>query len=264
MEQKNDTWNANLYDRKMSYVANYGKNIVDLLKPLAGEKIVDLGCGTGDLTNEISKSGADPVGLDASRGMLQAAADKYPHLSFQQADARHFKVGTYQDAVFSNAALHWIKSPQPVITSVYQNLRTGGRFIAEMGGKGNVQMLIQGMSEILQKDYGLHETDIKERIPWYFPSIAEYTALLEEAGFRVTFAQHFDRPTVLPEGEDGLNHWLASFSGDFFPEFSPAEKEDIYSKVKEQVRPAIFKENKWVADYKRLRIVAFKKGTNNA
>src|SRR5699024_6380571 len=263
MEHKNDTWDANLYDRKMSYVADYGKDIVDVLKRQAGEKIVDLGCGTGDLTNSISKSGADTLGIDAALWMLQAAAEKYPHLSFQHADARHFKVETYEDAVFSNAALHWIKFPQPVISSVYQSLKTGGRFVAEMGGKGNVQILIQGMSEVLQKDYGLHETEIRKRIPWYFPSIAEYTALLEEVGFRVTFAQHFDRPTVLPDGEDGLNHWLASFSGDFFPEFSSEEKEDIYEKVKEQVRHALFKENKWEADYKRLRIVAFKEGNNH-
>lgn len=263
MGQKDNTWDANLYDNKMSYVADYGKDIVDLLKPIAGENIIDLGCGTGDLTNSISKSGANPVGFDASWDMLQAAADKYPHLSFQHADARTFKSSTAQDAVFSNAALHWIKSPQPVITSVYQSLKVGGRFVAEMGGKGNVHILIQGISEVLQKDYGLQEIEIRERIPWYFPSIAEYTALLEQAGFRVTFAQHFDRPTVLPDGEEGLNHWLASFSGDFFPEFFPAEKEDIYAKVKEQIRHAIFKENKWIADYKRLRVVAFKEGNNN-
>lgn len=256
--KQNNKWNAQLYDDKMDFVAEYGKDIVRLLEPEAGENIIDLGCGTGNLTNSIAKSGANVVGLDASLDMLEEAVRKYPEITFQQADATDFSLSSLQDAVFSNATLHWIKTPEPVIASVYQNLKPGGRFVAELGGKGNVYSLIEGITEILEKEYDLKPKAANQRIPWYFPSIAEYTALLESAGFRVMFAQHFDRPTVLPDGENGLNHWLASFSGDFFPEFSKENLENIYEKVKEKVHPKLFNGKEWIADYKRLRIVAVK------
>lgn len=256
--KQNNKWNAQLYDDKMDFVADYGKDIVSLLDPEAGENIIDLGCGTGDLTSNIAQSGANVVGLDASLDMLEEASRKYPQLTFQQADARNFNFSPLQDAVFSNAALHWIKTPEPVISSVYQNLKPGGRFVAELGGKGNVHSLIQGLIEVLENEYQVNTRDAHQRIPWYFPSIGEYTALLESTGFRVTFAQHFDRPTVLPDEENGLNHWLASFSGDFFPEFSNEDRENIYEKVKKKVRYPLFNGKEWVADYKRLRIVALK------
>lgn len=257
-----NVWNAALYDDKMQFVSEYGKGVIDLLQPKKKERILDLGCGTGDLTFEISKSGALAAGFDFSAEMIEKACRKYPALSFKVENGEIFRTKEKYDAVFSNAALHWMKQADKVIDSVSQALKPGGRFVAEFGGKGNVAVVIQGMTEVLAEEYGV--VDVANRNPWYFPSIGEYSTLLEQAGFHVTYAHHFDRPTPLADGEKGLNHWLASFADDFFPELSPEEKTRVYEKVKRKIKPALYKEGVWIADYKRIRVVAIKPSPSNS
>ncbi|RKL65735.1 SAM-dependent methyltransferase [Salipaludibacillus neizhouensis] len=251
-----NVWDANLYDEKLSFVSQFGKGVVDLLEPKEGEKILDLGCGTGDLTHAISKSGAMVRGIDFSAEMIEKAREKFPEISFDVENAENYRTEVKFDAVFSNAALHWMKQAGKVIESINLALRPGGRFIAEFGGEGNVDFIIKGIGEVLYQDYGI---DVAERNPWYFPSIGEYSTLLEAHGFQVTCALHFDSPTPLADGEKGLNHWLDSFADDFFPEFSAKEKKGIYEKIRNSAQSALYKEGEWVADYKRIRIIAIKK-----
>jgi trans-aconitate methyltransferase len=139
---KND-WNAQLYDSKLRFVSEFGKDVVALLHPKAGEKILDLGCGTGDLSFEISKLGASVVGMDLSHSMIQEALAKYPNLQFKVENGEEFRTEEKFDAVFSNAALHWMKRAANVIESVWIALKPGGRFVAEFGGKGNVELVDQ-------------------------------------------------------------------------------------------------------------------------
>ena len=248
-------WNPNLYDNKINYVSQYGQGIFEMLKAKKGEKILDLGCGTGDLTKAIADTGAIPLGMDASPEMIQTAKQKYPNIDFIEADAEEFKSNELFDAIFSNAALHWMKEAEKVILSIRDALAPGGRFVAEFGGKGNIQTLLEGIQYVLKTSYGI---SISSRNPWYFPSIGEYAQLLEKHGFHVVFAQHFNRPTVLEEGFSGLNHWLDSFADDFFPELQRNEREKAYIQIKDVLKPPLFKENSWVIDYKRLRIIAVK------
>ncbi|MBD1381821.1 class I SAM-dependent methyltransferase [Metabacillus arenae] len=250
-----NAWNADLYDGKLSFVSHFGKGVVELLQPQRGEKILDLGCGTGDLSYEISKSGAIVTGIDSSDEMIKKACEKYPQIPFIIDDGETFRTNEKYDAVFSNASLHWMKQAEKVIESVKQALYPGGRFVAEFGGKGNVQTVIRGITEVLSQEYGIHAT---KRNPWYFPSIGEYSTLLEKNGFKVSYAHHFDRPTPLTDGEKGLNHWLDSFADDFFPEFSKEEKMDIYRKIKNKIQPDLYKDGIWEADYKRIQIAAIK------
>lgn len=249
-----NTWDSSLYDQKISFVSKLGKGVIELLNPQQGERILDLGCGTGDLTNEIAQSGAIPLGIDLAPSMIESARKKYPHLHFDVQDAIRFKTQQPFDAVFSNAALHWIKQAPQVIETVWSSLRKGGRFVAEFGGKGNIELILKGISTVLAEK----EICADERNPWYFPSIGEYCTLLENQGFRVTQAFHFDRPTPLPDGYRGLNHWLHMFSDDFFPEFSMAEKEELFEKIAQVLEQDLFVEGTWYVDYKRLRIVAVK------
>jgi trans-aconitate methyltransferase len=251
-----NVWNADLYDDKLSFVSMFGKGVVELLQPQSGEKILDLGCGTGDLSYEISKSGAIVTGIDFSGEMLERAREKYPQISFIVEDGETFRTNEKYDAVFSNAALHWMKQAAKVVESVKLALHPGGRFVAEFGGQGNVQTVIRGITEVLSEEYGIN---VAERNPWYFPSIGEYSTLLEQSGFQVSFAHHFDRPTPLTGGEEGLNHWLASFANDFFPELSNEEKMVIYGKIKNQIQSDLYKDGIWEVDYKRIRMVAIKK-----
>ncbi|WP_274364088.1 class I SAM-dependent methyltransferase [Paenibacillus thermotolerans] len=248
-------WQTDLYDKKLDYVSELGKGVVELLNPKIGEKILDLGCGTGDLANEISKTGATVVGMDLSTQMINSAKEKYPEINFFVGDAESFKLDEQIDAVFSNAALHWMKKPERVIKCIWDALKTGGRFVAEFGGQGNVENVIRATSQVLGKEYGIDASTLN---PWYFPSIAQYSTLLEQQGFRVTYAVHFERPTKMPNGEEGLHLWLTGFADDFFKGFSAEEKNNVIHKIEEETRSELFKDGAWYIDYKRLRIMAIK------
>ncbi|KYD14020.1 hypothetical protein B4168_0842 [Anoxybacillus flavithermus] len=250
-------WNADVYDEKLSFVSELGKSLIEMLNPKQGENILDLGCGTGELTNEIAKRGCKVAGLDASSHMVEKARKKYPHISFFVDRGETFRTQERYDAIFSNAALHWMKEAENVVQSMALALREGGRLVAEFGGKGNVDAIVKAIETVLLTNYGI---DAKEKNPWYFPSIGEYSSLLEKYGFRVIYASHFARPTPLPDGDQGLDHWLDGFAGAFFADFELAEKTLAYQKIKSRLKAYLWKDGKWIADYKRIRIIAVKEG----
>ncbi|MEW9699846.1 trans-aconitate 2-methyltransferase [Paenibacillus sp. SI8] len=250
------SWKPELYDNKLGFVSQFGKGVVELLDAQKGERILDLGCGTGDLSSEIAQSGASVIGMDYSERMVEKARQKYPNLEFVTGNAESFALDAPVQAVFSNAVLHWVKDAESVVASVWNALEKGGRFVAEFGGKGNVEHIVRGIYDVLSQDYGI---DASQRNPWYFPSIGEYSLLLEKQGFRVTYAAHFDRPTQLEDGENGLFHWLNGFAADeFFKNIPASDRGSIFEKIAHAARPALFADGVWFADYKRLRIVAIK------
>lgn len=251
-------WNAQLYDTKFRYVSEYGKDVLELLNAQAGEEIIDLGCGTGDISYEIAKAGAVVRGFDLSETMIQQARLKYPDQKFEVQNAAYFTVERPVQAVFSNAALHWIKDAENVVKSVYRALDHGGRFVAEFGGKGNVELIVQHITKVLGADYGI---DAKPLDPWYFPSLGEYSSLLEAHGFRVTYAVHFNRPTRLEGGAMGMQHWLRLFAEDsFLYSLSEPDKEQAIQLIAKSAEQDLLVGNDWYGDYKRLRIVAIKEG----
>lgn len=248
-------WKPEVYDDKMAFVSQYGKDVIGLLQPQPGERIIDLGCGTGDLTFEISRSGAEVTGIDLSESMIAKAKTKYPGLRFEVGDAEQLGSADPVDAVFSNAALHWIKNAGKAAESVWNLLAPGGRFVAEFGGKGNVETIVNSITQVL-KEEGI---DADQLNPWYFPSLGEYAGLLERQGFRVVYAVHFDRPTKLESGENGLAHWLSTFAESiFFQTLTRQEKERLYQRIAARARNELFNDGCWYADYKRLRIAAVK------
>lgn len=253
-----DRWNANLYESKHSFVWQYGTDLIDLLSPQKGEKILDLGCGTGQLTDKVAATGAEVVGIDRSPGMIAKAKKNYPKIQFTVADGANFSFTEPFDAIFSNAALHWIKPPEAAIACIWQALKSDGRFIAEFGGKGNVEQIIAAIDIALKKSgYQLQS----ESNPWYFPSIGEYATLLEQQGFEVTYATLLTRPTKLDGGEMGLRNWLEMFASRLLSIVSPSTKVDIMTEIEEQLKSTLYRDGSWVADYKRIRVVATKKIT---
>jgi len=243
-------WDAGLYEDRHAFVWQHGASLVELLAPKPGERILDLGCGTGHLTARIADAGATVVGLDHSAEMLSQARAAYPQLAFVRADARAFQFNEPFDAVFSNAALHWIKEPQTVVRCVREALRPDGRFVAELGGWGNVRAIVAAL-EVAAKRTGAPFEDP----PWYFPRVGEYAALLEEAGLEVRFATLFDRPTPL-EGSNGLRDWVAMFAR-WLLDMVPADRQAAFLQaVEEAARGVLFREGIWFADYRRLRVVA--------
>lgn len=249
------TWNAELYNSKHSFVWELGAGVVDLLAPQRGERILDLGCGTGHLTARIAQLTPGVIGIDSSAEMIQEAKKAYPQIQFIVADARDFHFDQPFDAVFSNAALHWIREPEKVVRCVWNALRPGGRFVAEMGGAGNVQSFVDAFNTAM-KHIGA-DGKVMEN-PWYFPTLAQYVAILDRQGFSITFATLFDRPTPLDGGQNGLREWIRMFAGSFYSQLSAEQKEGFASNVEEQLRPTLFRDDHWIGEYKRLRISAFK------
>lgn len=243
-------WDAGLYDAKHAFVWKYGASLIELLAPKPGERILDLGCGTGHLTAQIAAAGADVVGIDNSPAMIEQARREYPSLRFELADAREFAFAEPFDAVFSNAVLHWIKQPERVAAGVRRGLKPGGRFVAEFGGRGNVRVIVAALRSACDAlDCG-PMPDL-----WYYPSVAEYATLLEHHGLEVTTALLFERPTAL-EGEQGLRDWIEMFAGEVLRQVPAGQREEFLSHAEAGLRPVLSKDGTWYADYRRLRIVA--------
>lgn len=245
-------WNANLYDDKYAFVSKYGEDLIGWLAPQKGERILDVGCGTGQLAAEIAEYGARVTGMDFSGSMIEKAQKAYPALTFDVKDVRDFAYDEPFDALFSNAALHWVEEQEAAVACMYRALKPGGRLVLEMGGKGNVQEILQAVDE------AMWEAGCRERLTgewWFFPSIAEYTTLLEKAGFYVSTALHFERETRL---ENGMEGWIRMFGEFIFRRLGSEETDRIIHRAVELLKPAHYRGGAWYADYKRLRIKAIK------
>ncbi len=245
-------WDAGLYDDKHSFVWKMAGGLLGLLNAQSGERILDVGCGTGHLTAQIAEAGALVTGIDSSAEMIRRAQEKYPHLQFRVMDAREIAFQESFDAVFSNATLHWIREPECVVAGIARSLRPGGRFVAEFGGKGNTAQFLAAASRAWSR---LEYAGATPR-PWYYPSVAEYAGLLEHHGFEVTYASLFDRPTPLEDGECGLRNWMEMFLSTLVERLPNSEREYFKAAVEQEARPALFRNSQWVMDYRRLRILA--------
>jgi trans-aconitate methyltransferase len=245
-------WNAALYDEKHSFVWKQGSRLVELLAPKSGESVLDIGCGTGHLTAQIAASGAKVTGIDASAEMIERAREAYPAIRFEVADARQLEFTSEFDAVFSNATLHWITEPESAVRSISKALHRGGRLVAELGGKGNVAGLVQAVTRAWKN------LKLPEPIPtpWYYPSIPQYSTLLEKHHLEVTYAVLFDRPTPLEDGERGLRNWLDLFGAPFTKDLFDDQATKLKQEVEAEARYVLFQSNHWVMDYRRLQVIA--------
>ena len=233
-----------------------GECIVELLAPQAGEQILDLGCGTGELTARIAQSGACVQGIDLSGSSISTAQLKYPKIKFSVADATDFQVEDMLDAVFSKDVLHWINQPDAVINCVEQALRPGGRFVAEFNGEGSVGAIVGAHLRVVLSENGCKELEALNL--WYCPSIDEYAGLLENHGFDVHYAVLFDDSTPLVDGSAGLVNWIQWFAGEFWSQLSDEVQLQVRESLAERLQPALCRDGKWIADYRRIRVRAIK------
>ena len=244
-------WNAHLYDTRHGFVAAYGTELIGALAPQPGERILDAGCGTGEHAAQLAEAGADVVGVDASAEMVERGRARFPGLDLRVGDLRTLEESGF-DAVLSNAVLHWIPEAGRAAAALAGALRPGGRLSAELGGAGNVAA-IEAAARAVRAEQGLPAP----ASPWYFPGIAEYAAVLEDAGFEVVEARLFERPTPL-DGPDALTAWLDMFA----PHLTAGAPEPaaLGERIAERLRPALFRGGRWYADYRRLRIRAVRTG----
>src|SRR4029450_6198093 len=173
-----------------------------------GETVLDLGCGTGELAAAIAATGARVLAIDSDPAMVAAARRRLGKDLVVLADGHAFTLAEPVDAVFSNAALHWMPRPAEVIGRVGAALRPGGRFVAGLGGAGNIEVILDALGTAMT------EAGLPEPVcPWYFPSLGQYASLLEGGGFQVARMEHFPRPTPLAGGDNGGAAWGAVAGG---------------------------------------------------
>jgi SAM-dependent methyltransferase len=242
------TWQAESYARNARFVSELGMPVVALLAPKSGERILDLGCGDGALTEKIAAVGCTVVGVDTSRELLAVARSR--GLDVHEADGQALAFGPEFDAVFSNAAIHWMRRADDVIAGVRRALKPGGRFVGEFGGFGNVAAIRVAVHAVLhQAGYDPSTVD-----PWFFPTPADYQGRLEAQGFRLDRIELIPRPTQLPTA---IGPWLDTFASSFFSIAPESEHVKLCGRAAALLRPALCDEQgNWTADYVRLRFAA--------
>src|SRR5450432_2694858 len=238
-------WNVGLYEAKHSFVWQFGRDLLQVLAPQAGERILDVGCGTGRLSAEIASSGAEVVGIDYSPTMVSQARANFPILSFETQDACTMPYLGEFHAVFSNAALHWMQPAEEAAAAMARALKPGGRLVAELGGRGNIQVLVDAAYGALRQ---LGIADPERYNPWYFPSVGEYATLLERQGLEVSLAAMFDRATPLEGGAAGLKDWFAMFGARLIEGLAPASHAEFYRLVEGYAEGYLWRQDQWVAD----------------
>lgn len=245
-------WDADLYQNKHSFVAEYGKALLAYIPEDNRQFILDLGCGTGELTEQLLKKSVHVTGVDSSEDMIGKAKAAHPGISFEVMDACNLKWCDSFDVIFSNAVFHWIPDQKALLGSIYKALKTGGRLICEFGAHGNVSAIREAFVSQVR------HLDCTYTNPFFLPSGKDYRTLLEEAGFRIQIIKEFDRPTPLNDGELGIRNWIKQFFSNELLSFPEEVREKLLADVEHALRPQLWNGTQWVADYRRLQAVAVK------
>ena len=241
-------WDPTTYAENARFVSDLGEPLIDLLQPIAGERVLDIGCGDGALTEKLVQAGCSVVAIDASEAQVRGARGRGLEAMVCRIEDLPF-VSEF-DAVFSNAVLHWVHDQDAALQRVGRALRPNGRFVAEFGGFGCVNRIRQALHDALTRR-GL---DAAACDPWFFPSDDDYAALLRTHGFIIESMVLFPRPTPLP-GE--MSAWLSTFAQPFLAPIPEAERAVFLARVSEELRPHLFVAGRgWFADYTRLRFRA--------
>ena len=240
------TWNAADYAATARFVADLGQPVLDLLAPRPGERIRDVGCGDGALTEKLVEAGATVVGADPAPDFVAAAVAR--GLDARRLDAQALPFDREFDAVFTNAALHWIPDLDAALRGIHRALKAGGRFVGECGGHGNVAAISTALRAVGRQ----HGVDV--HMPWHYPTAADFTRRLAAAGFTPASVEVIPRPTPLPSG---MAAWLRTFAGPILEQLPPAAQATAVDEVLDLLRWSLCDERgQWTADYVRLRFAA--------
>jgi trans-aconitate methyltransferase len=259
--EANNHWNPTRYEEQTRFVQEGGVPVLTQLAAKAGERVLDLGCGPGALTRRIADAGALVVGVDASPEMIAEARRAHPELEFNVGRGEALAYEREFDALFSNAALHWMTRPREVASAMFRALKPGGRLVAEFGGYGNVAEVRRAV------DVALAELDVatvaRPWCPWYFPRLGEYAGVLEHIGFVVHSGSWFPRPSPMPdsEGQSGIVSWLEIFASSLLDAVPSEKRATFKALVEREARAKLFREGIWLIDYVRLRVGAARPGT---
>jgi SAM-dependent methyltransferase len=240
------TWNAADYAANARFVSDLGQPVLDLLAPRAGERILDVGCGDGALTQRIAEAGAMVVGADPAPDFVAAAIAR--GIDARRLDAQALPFEREFDAVFTNAVLHWIPDLDAALRGIHRALKSGGRFVGECGGHGNVAAVSTALQAV-----GLRH-GVRVHMPWRYPTPDDFTARLIAAGFRPVSVELIPRPTSLASG---MAAWLRTFAGPIFEQLPADAREAAIDETVDLLGWSLRDgQGRWTADYVRLRFSA--------
>lgn len=245
-------WDAQKYNETHDFISKYGENLLNLFSQEA-QTVLDVGCGTGELTNKIAQKGYLVTGIDVSDTMLQKAQESYPELVFYKEDilCPSEKLNSY-DVVFSNAVFHWIKDQATLIHNIYQLLNQNGQLVCEFGAVGNVGKIRTAFHQELQAiGFSLNE-------PFCFTSAQDYRKLLEKNHLEPLEIIEYERPTILKNGKAGLREWMCQFYPSELKLLTTSQKETVLANLEKSLFNELWKTDHWEADYRRLKIQAVK------
>lgn len=243
-------WDSALYDTQHDFVAEYGKGLLECIAPDASQSILDLGCGTGTLTDQLAARAGSVVGIDASPEMIGRAKRRFPHLAFMVGDALDLPFAHRFDIVFSNAVFHWIPDHGRLLENIHRVLKAQGRLICEFGAQGNVAVIEAAFSRACGEQGHAYAGRFT------FPTAEAFARLLENNRFTCEQVVAYDRPTPLRGGEQGLRTWMRQFFAADLGMMTETEREALLDRVEQLTRAALWNGSSWVADYRRLRAVA--------
>lgn len=250
-ERLPQSWDPILYDANARFVSAMTEEVLALLDPHPNQHILDLGCGDGFLTKQITTTGASVIGVDSSSAMVKTAQKRGLDARIMSAYALPF-VEEF-DSVFSNAALHWMLQPDLVLSKVRQSLRMDGFFTAEFGGAGNVAAITSALTKILPT----YDRKFEVCNPWYFPTAEEYTDKLVKHNFEVQSIKLIPRPTKIT---GTIINWLENFAVSFVQDLDFPKRHEIFTAVRDEIEEDLCDNTgSWHVDYVRLRFRAIKK-----
>ena len=250
MNERRQRWQADQYARNARFVADLATDLIDLLHPQPGERILDVGCGDGAFSSRIRDRGARVVGIDQSEDLVRSARSR--GIDAHVCTVQEFTQWSVFDRAVSNAVFHWILEPRPALAAVFQALRPGGRFVGELGGEGNIASVIRILTPLLASK-GI---EWAARNPWNFPSPELWTTDLEATGFQVLSVERFERPTALP---CSFGDWIDTFGNVLLAGLDAAARTEIKAAAEAAAGPTLRQpDGTWVLDYVRLRFVAIR------
>ena len=244
-------WDSKLYNNSQNFVSEYGKSLLEFV-PAGTDKILDLGCGTGTLTNQLADRCNYVLGIDSSDTMIHEAKNCFPHLDFATVDALEIDYTCEWDIIFSNAVFHWIDNHNLLLQKIYKALKPSGKLICEFGAHVNISTIENGFR------YALQEMGIQYVSKFNFPTVSSFEQLLAKNGFLIEQIYSYDRPTPLKDGDQGLYNWAIQFFQSELGQFTPEQQYNVLSTMSSKIKSSLWNGTCWVADYKRLRVIAAK------
>lgn len=243
-------WNSQLYDNKHDFVAEYGKGLLEFVPDNKEQTILDLGCGTGTLTAQLSNLGSKVIGVDSSQCMIDKAKEQFDNIEFMICDALNLPFENEFDVGFSNAVFHWISDHDALLSNVHKVLKADGLLVCEFGANGNIATIENAFVEVCSS-LGYDYTP-----KFNFSTYESFGKLLEGKGFVIDKIYDYNRPTPLKDGEQGLANWMKQFFASELAVMPEDIQVTVIKKVEELARETLWNGKEWVADYRRLRAIA--------